>query len=233
MYSGFLSVAVPADSGSRNMNLQAAKGLSYPTHYNLNPPPPPTDIAKITNNTDPHWVSCTYPYHPDSLIKASTHLRFVVPIKGPPHPSISDLWLTPIHAEDAFTNEMLGSVIDYWPRMVENYRTGSPYSISGIAARGLRMAEGSRLEDISRQRPQHVYPTLSMSLEIKKVLPPEGVKWLFMRARAKEIKNGRMDAEIAILDEAFELVALSHQVSFIVDLATNPAMWPRQKDGKL
>lgn len=72
-----------------------------------------------------------------------------------------------------------------------------------------------------------------MSLEIKKVLPPEGVQWLFLRARAKEIKNGRMDAEIAILDEGFELVALSHQVSFIVDMAQIPAIRPRQRDGKL
>lgn len=72
-----------------------------------------------------------------------------------------------------------------------------------------------------------------MSLEIKKVLPPEGVKWLFMRARAKEIKNGRMDAEIFVLDESLELVALSHQVSFMIDFAHNPAIRPRQKDGKL
>lgn len=216
-----------------NMNLQFAKGLSYPTHYTLNPPPPPADIAKLTNNTDPHWVSYTYPYHPDSCIKASTHLRFVVPIKPPPHPSISDVWFTPIHAEDAFTNEMLGSVIDYWPRMPENYHSGSPYGISGLAARGLRTMQGSPSEDISQQTPQYGYPTLSMNLEIKKLLPPEGVKWLFMRARAKEIKNGRMDAEITVLDEALELVALSHQVSFIVNFAQTPAIMPRRKDGKL
>ena len=215
------------------MDLQVAKGLSHPTHYTLKPPPPPADIPKIINNTDPHWVGYTYPYHPESCIKASTHLRFVVPIKGSPHPSISDVWLTPIHAEDAFTNEMLGSVVDYWPRMAENYHSGSPYSISGIAALGLCTMEGSPSEDISQQRPKYGYPTLSMSLEIKKVLPPEGVKWLFMRARAKEIKNGRMDAEIFVLDESLELVALSHQVSFMIDFAHNPAIRPRQKDGKL
>lgn len=219
------------------MNFQVARGLSYPTHYALNPPPPPADTAKLADNTDPHWVSYTYPYHPVSPIKASTHLRYVVPIKGPPHPSVSDVWLTPIHADDAFTNEMLGSVIDFWPRMVENYHKGSPYSISGIAARGLCTMQGSLSEDISQQTPQHMYPTVSISLEIKKVLPPEGVKWLFMRARAKEIKNGRMDAEIVILDEDFELVALSHQVSFMVNStkkpAIRPAIRPRQNDEKL
>lgn len=93
--------------------------------------------------------------------------------------------------------------------------------------------QGSPSEDVSQQIPKYRYPTLSLSLEVKKVLPPEGVKWLFMRARAKEIKNGRMDAEITILDEAFELVALSHQVSFIVDVAKKSAIEPRWKDGKL
>lgn len=215
------------------MNLEVAKGLSYPTHYILKPPPPPANIAKLADNTDPNWVSCTYPYHPDSFIKASTHLRFVVPTQGPSHPSISDLWLTPIHDEDAFTNELLGSVIDYWPRMVENYHSGSPYSVSGLAARGLCTMQGSPPEDISRQIPQYAYPTISMSLDVKKLLPPEGVKWLFMRAQAKEIKNGRLDAEITILDEALELVALSHQVSFIVNLAEKPVLRSRQKDGKL
>lgn len=215
------------------MNLQVAKGLSFPTPYTLDPPPPPANIAKLADNTDPLWVSCIYPYHADSFFKASTHLRFVVPIKGPPHPSISDIWLTPVYAEDTFTNEMLGSVIDYWPRMVENYRSGSPYGISGLAARGLCAMHGFPSEDFSQQTPQYRYPTLSMSLEIKKVLPPEGVQWLFLRARAKEIKNGRMDAEIAVLDEGLELVALSHQVSFIVDMAKSPAIRPRQKDGKL
>lgn len=93
--------------------------------------------------------------------------------------------------------------------------------------------QGSPSEDISQKIPQFRYPTLSLSLEVKKVLPPEGVQWLFMRARAKEIKNGRMDAEITILDEGLELVALSHQVSFIVNVANKSALGPRWKDGKL
>lgn len=45
------------------------------------------------------------------------------------------------------------------------------------------------------------------------------LKWLFVRAQAKEIKDGRMDAELTILDESLNLGALSRQVDFIVDFA--------------
>lgn len=58
-----------------------------------------------------------------------------------------------------------------------------------------------------------------MHLEIKKLLPPQGVQWLFLRARSTEIKNGRFDAEITILDEKLELVALSHQICFVIESA--------------
>lgn len=54
-----------------------------------------------------------------------------------------------------------------------------------------------------------------MHLEVKKRLPPEGSEWLFMRARSTT-KNGRFDAEIMIMYERLELVALSHQIAFIV-----------------
>lgn len=55
-----------------------------------------------------------------------------------------------------------------------------------------------------------------MGFEMKKVLPPEGVRWLFLRAQLKKIQNGRLDAEIVVLDEKLEMVAISHQISRIV-----------------
>ena len=59
-----------------------------------------------------------------------------------------------------------------------------------------------------------------MGLEIKKLLPAEGVRWLFVRARAEQIRKGRMDVEVVILDEGMDLVALSQHVCF-VDIARN------------
>ena len=57
-------------------------------------------------------------------------------------------------------------------------------------------------------------PTLSMVTEIKK--DPKDSKWLFMKVRAHQIKNGRFDTEVTIVDEDGELVALSRHVSLVL-----------------
>ena len=57
-----------------------------------------------------------------------------------------------------------------------------------------------------------------MTLDVKKNLPASGVRWLFLRARTLEIRNGRLDVEVTILDEKRKLVALSCHVSLITFL---------------
>jgi hypothetical protein len=58
--------------------------------------------------------------------------------------------------------------------------------------------------------------TLNMSTEIKKKLPEGGVRWLYMRTKAKKLEGSRMDLEVLVLDESMDLVAISHQVAWIV-----------------
>jgi acyl-CoA thioesterase FadM len=62
-----------------------------------------------------------------------------------------------------------------------------------------------------------------LNLDVKKALPEEGVKYLHVRLQAKQIKNGRFDLEIVVMDEGGELVALSHHVCFAVSAARNTA----------
>lgn len=61
------------------------------------------------------------------------------------------------------------------------------------------------------------FPTLVLNMEIKKLLPPDGVEWLFVRVRPKQIRNGRLDLEIVVLDEEGDIVALSSHVALIVN----------------
>ena len=72
-----------------------------------------------------------------------------------------------------------------------------------------------------------------MSLDTKDLLPVPGVKWLSVRAQAKEIGNRRMDAEVTILDETHELVALSQQVSFIIDTSIENEKRPISENCRL
>ena len=67
------------------------------------------------------------------------------------------------------------------------------------------------------------YPTLLLNLEFKKALPEAGVDWLFVRVDSKQIRNGRMDLEVVILDEAGDIVALSHHVALVMGSERNVA----------
>jgi len=62
-----------------------------------------------------------------------------------------------------------------------------------------------------------------LNIDFKKELPEEGVEWLFVRVQAKQIKNGRMDLEIVILDEEGDIVALSHHVALVLNAERNIA----------
>ena len=193
--------------------------MSYATDYTLSPPPTPVDVSKLAAGEDCRWVSYSNPYHPKSFTKAQTQLKYAMPSSGSPHPSIMDEWITPTSPGDKFTNVIIGFVADQWPQMAENYRPGSPHSSEGIVARATRAARGASTKRDQGWRSPFWYPTLLMNIEFKKLLPPEGVDWLFVRARAKQIKDGRMDVEVTIMDENLEIVALSNHVCFIVNIA--------------
>lgn len=137
--------------------------------------------------------------------KASTNVQFYFPRKVQLDRSIADEWMH-FNNGERFTMESLGYVADTFPQIVEAYR-GDP---------SVQPADG-------RAWPKFWYPTLLLNLEIKKVLPPEGVEWLFVRVRAKQIKNGRMDLEVIILDAGGDLVALSQHVSLVVGAERNVA----------
>ena len=66
-------------------------------------------------------------------------------------------------------------------------------------------------------------PTVLLNLDFKKVIPREGLDWLFVRVAAKQIKNGRMDLEIIIMDAEGDFVALSHHVALAVGADRNLA----------
>ena len=207
----------------RNCNMKTTNGISYTTDYVLSPPPTPADMSKLATDEDDRWVSFSIPYDPKSFTKAQTHLKYVMPFSGSPHPSIMDEWITPTSTNDRFTNVSLGFVADQWPQMAENYRPGSPHSSNGIVARALRAKKETSTENDLGWRSPFWYPTLLMNIEFKKILPRQGVDWLFVRARAKQIKDGRMDVEVTILDDQLEIVALSNHVCFIVDMAPKPS----------
>jgi len=137
--------------------------------------------------------------------KASTNVQFYFPRNGQLEKSITDEWMRFSNGE-RFTMESLGYVADTFPQIVEAYRDDP----------AVQPPNGGKW-------PSFWYPTMLLNLEIKKVLPAEGVEWLFVRVRAKQIRNGRMDLEVVIMDEEGDLVALSQHVSLVVGAERNVA----------
>ena len=205
--------------------MQDSHGVSFETDFELIPAPKPVHILSLAADTDSQWVKWEIAWGVKSLLKPYTHIKYFLPIDGQLHHNLTDVWLTPRSHDDVFKTEHLGFIADLWPRMVENFCHKSAWNTRALVDRALRARRSDEAEatvELGFQGQAFWYPTLSMTLDVKRLLPAEGVKWLFMRAQAKEIKNGRMDAEVHILNGDMELVALSHHVCLVIDNAHGP-----------
>lgn len=188
-----------------NTNLHSESGLSLLT-YSL-PNQVPVDLTALASGTDANWQRMPMPEHGFGRIKALSNMEYHVLRSPPSTPSKSsiDLWLRLADHSSRFTNSSLAYVADCWPYVVEAYRPEFPGD------------EPFKFNQV------FWYPTVALNLEVKKHIPEEGVEWLFMRVAAKQIRNGRLDLEVIILDKEGELVALSQHVNLIVDGARNSA----------
>ena len=198
-----------------NSNIATEEGVSFDTAWGLQSPPPKADLSKFDGDEDPNWGERKrWPFA--DFRKATLNVRSWFPRAGQPSAGVIDEWLSLKNGEN-WTNESLGSVVDTFPQVIETYILGDdPYSIDSEQSSVSR--EGRKNSEVGLW-----YPTVLLNLDVKKALPKEGVKYLHVRLQAKQIKNGRFDLEIVVLDEGGDLVALSHHVCFAVSAARNTA----------
>jgi acyl-CoA thioesterase len=120
---------------------------------------------------------------------------------------------------------------------------GSKKESPSLREQWVKMADGSRfgisslgyLSDMFVPVPENYdetgdsrwYPTLALSLEVKRVPPEDGWGELFCRIESKVIEDGRMDITVEIFDVEGGIVAISHHVAIIVDAARNRTSGPR------
>lgn len=190
------------------------KGVSLPTKYSLEPGPKPCDLQKLRGGVDGSWkLHERFPY--TKFNQAIAQINCHLPIAGQPSFSIADEWIS-FRSGETFTTTSLGFVADIWPSIGEAYRfERDPYDPNNPAP-----------DDGSRDNSAFWYPTLNMTLEIKKRLPVSRVDLLFVRVRAREILKGRMDLEIHVCEPNGDLVALGKQVVLVVDAQRN---WSKDK----
>lgn len=181
-----------------NSNMDTESGVSFATGWSLDPPPPSVDLARLARHgADANWTEMTKkPF--GQFRKVMNRVRMYLPQRGQATTSLCDEWLR-FESGERFTNESVGLVSDLWPQIIEAFR-----------------------RDEKNSAP-FWYPTLLLNLDVKKSLPEEGVEWLFVRVRAKKIKNGRQDLEVVIQDASGHVVALSHHVALVLSAERNTA----------
>jgi len=199
-----------------NSDIHTEAGPTFDTKWALHPSPYAVDVSKLKEGQDKNWKELKDVPFP-AFRKAMDKLQMFLPRKGQKEKSLADEWICFRNGEK-FTNSSLGYVSDAWPQLNEAFRTErNPYSVVEHDP-----------EDADAQKPgpntsSWWYPTLLLNLDIKKALPDEGVEWLFARVRAKQIRNGRFDVEVVVLDDMGDIVALSHHVCLILGAERNLA----------
>lgn len=222
-------------------NLASESGVSLPTHFALDPTPLPRgSTADLHASTDPNWVLQPQPF--TSWRNALQQVHTYIPRGGPRVAAgeAGDEWIC-LASGERWTQESLGFVCDTFPlipdayglrddpeqlkkiaddnhpdqridRRIQNAIVSSPAPSPPAASSTPSSSSNSKI-DISK----FWFPTLVLNIEIKKLLPPDGVEWLFVRVRPKQIRNGRMDLEVVVLDEEGDIVALSWHVALLVN----------------
>jgi len=191
-----------------NSNMDTESGVSFSTDWKLTPPPAPVDLALLKQDEDPNWArQKSMPF--TFFRKATQKTQFHFPRSGQRKKSGADEWIR-LNTGEKWTNTSLGYVADMWPMPVEAFiHDSNPYDVN--------------TKDSQGKPARFWYPTVLLNIDFKKPLPEEGVEWLFVRVNTKQIKNGRMDLEIVILDEGGDIVALSQHVALAVGSERNVA----------
>ncbi|KAI0509277.1 thioesterase-like superfamily-domain-containing protein [Xylaria bambusicola] len=196
-----------------NTNMDTEAGLTLRTGWSPDPPlpSPPVNFTKLaTQGEDENWVVLKNLPHP-KLRKAVNRVRMHVPRGGQARPNLVDEWIR-LESGERFTSEGLGFVSDMWPQLIEGL----------VKQQETGGKEPPKQKDGDSQ-PWLWFPTLTLNLDIKKTLPPEGVEWLHVRVQTKHIKNGRYDYEVVVFDQSGDIVALSHHVAMVLDGTRNTA----------
>lgn len=213
-------------------NIATEEGLSLDTMYEIYPPALSADLRLLSaQGHDANFTERAKDPFPQFRRAAQNIQMFLVqPERKPANfpKAIGDQWVrfSPNRVPNGrWTNDALGFLVDMFPQIVESYV--NPF----IEEAALGQHSESELKAYLRSnepRAKYWYPTLVLNLDIKKLLPADGVEWLFVRVRAKAIRNGRFDLDVEVWDEQGELVATSCHASLVVDAARNTTRRPKQ-----
>ena len=204
-------------SYSSNVNRSIAKGISMPMEMKLDPPIPEINHDALLQHKDPNWTYFQIPYKDPSLNKCLSNIIFSMEKQPCADKSINQMWLGLSNPEQRWTMDMLGIGCDMYVPAVENFYD-SDRSVQGFSKKAQEWAKNGMPQDSSTEWNQpRWYTTVNMTVDVKRALPKEGVKWLFARMKTNEVVDGRLDVQGQIWDDGGNLIALAQYVWFVVE----------------
>lgn len=211
----------------RNAGPTAAKdALNIPMSWAISPAIPPVDFAAALAGTDPHWIRYDYQWTRNRPARSLCNAIFLLPrdpaAVGPGY--VNQQWTAPRRANERWTTDMLGLLLDHVISPSENFMPGG--SVNSGYAMSARAIANERAGRSSYDHPlgglEGRYPTISFSVHVVRQLPPEGEKWLFVRGECKEVVAGRSSVQMVVLDSQGRLIATAQEVAKVMRGARSP-----------
>ncbi|KAE8153788.1 thioesterase-like superfamily-domain-containing protein [Aspergillus avenaceus] len=216
-------------------------GITVATGWYLNPPPFQVNLQKLETDDDPRWICYHPPFAPNGWHRAHSYVRTFVPVDHSRGSLNAGQWMTPgwdceplgspIRQRPAkWTNSMIPFALDmnlihydYDDLFadafgLQRHKPHTSKAVNSGKAQRLARQQGSNSWRASSQdgfgvAQKFINTTLCSSVEIKKRLPAEGVRWLYLRSELRHVKNSQMDIGSLLFDENMELIAVSHEVA--------------------
>ncbi|KAL2866768.1 thioesterase family protein [Aspergillus lucknowensis] len=192
-------------------------GVSATTEWELHPRPVPgtgpggsVNLPRLAETgRDASWVRQDAPFSEFRRATTQVDLFGVDGARMKRKNGIVDQWarLRPNGRVTRWSNESVVFLTDMFPMALDGFDT---------------MASGSGSADGAGPTAKYWFPTVSLSIDLKKRLPvAAGPEWLYSRVVTKEVRDGRTDLDVTILDEKGEIVALSTQIGLVVSASRN------------
>lgn len=195
----------------------AEVGVSAKTEWELEPKPAAGSASDGGVNLrqlgetgqDEAWTKQDSPFA--EFRKATTQVEIfgVDGVRGKRRNGIVDQWsrLRPEGEVTRWSNEGVVFLTDMFPMALDGFD---------------KMAAGTESESGGAGPTANFwFPTVTLSIDLKKRLPVAGEEWLYSRVVTKAVRDGRTDLDVTILDAKGEVVALSTQIGLVVSASRN------------
>ncbi|KAF2857258.1 hypothetical protein K470DRAFT_253566 [Piedraia hortae CBS 480.64] len=204
------------------------EGVGFGMDWGIYPPPPVVtgSFGEMDRGRDANWGERkVWPLH--RFRPAMGMMRSWFPRGGQLGKGIVDQWVCPRDDDKRWTTDCLGFIVDAFPQIVESLEFGG--DLYGVELEERYTQEEQQEMMDKKGAGRKWYPTVSLNMEVKKRLPEEGVRFLFVRVQCKVMQNGRYDLEVIVKDMEGDVVALSNHVVLAVPAERNTA----KRRGKL